>query len=311
MEIRPFGKTRASFPILGFGGQRIVDEHGCGEADAIEILNTAIDRGIRYFDTAWIYSRGQAETRLGKVARHRRKEMWIATKTLQTTKNGARRQLEESLDRLQTDYVDEWRLHNIFDYPRLDAFTGKDGALEAAIEARHEGRVRFISISGHTDPEILVEALNRYPFDSAMIPVSALDHFKLSFVDNFLPIANEKGIASIGMKALALGSLSHEVRRALQYCFSLPLSMVIIGMESLNQLEQNLAIAESYVPMAETEEQKFFEDIKSLVRPDILPWKSNDEDNPTRWTRRGEIFTPTHRQKGLLRTFLRQFMGGG
>jgi aryl-alcohol dehydrogenase-like predicted oxidoreductase len=226
MEIRPFGKTEASFPILGFGGQRIVDEHGCGEADAIEILNTAIDRGIRYFDTAWIYSRGQAETRLGKVARHRRSEMWIATKTLETTKNGARQQLQESLDRLQTNYVDEWRLHNIFDYPRLDAFTCKDGALEAAIEARHEGRVRFISISGHTDPEILVEALNRYPFDSAMIPVSALDHFKLSFVDEFLPIAIERGIASIGMKALALGRLSHEVRRALQYCFSLPLSMV-------------------------------------------------------------------------------------
>jgi aryl-alcohol dehydrogenase-like predicted oxidoreductase len=287
-----------------------VDEHGCGEADAIEILNTAIDRGIRYFDTAWIYSRGQAETRLGKVARHRRSEMWIATNNLETTQNGARQQLQESLDRLQTNYVDEWRLHNIFDYPRLDAFTCKDGALEAAIEARHEGRVRFISISGHTDPEILVEALNRYPFDSAMIPVSALDHFKLSFVDEFLPIAIERGIASIGMKALALGRLSHEVRRALQYCFSLPLSMVVIGMESLNQLEQNLAIAESYVPMAKTEEQKFFEDIKSLVRPDLLPWKSNDEDNPTRWTRRGEIFTPTHRKEGLLRTFLRQFMGG-
>jgi predicted aldo/keto reductase-like oxidoreductase len=310
MEIRPFGKTGASFPILGFRGQRIVDEHGCGEADAIEILNTAIDRGIRYFDTAWIYSRGQAETRLGKVARHRRSEMWIATKTLETTKNGARRQLQESLDRLQTNYVDEWRLHNIFDYPRLDAFTGKDGALKAAIEARHEGRVRFISISGHTDPEILVEALNRYPYDSAMIPVSVLDHFKLSFVDEFLPIANEKGIASIGMKALALGRLSHAVPRALQYCFSLPLSIVVIGMESLTQLEQNLAIAESYVPMAETEKQKFFEDIKSLVRPDMLPWKSNDEDNPTRWTQRGEIFTPTHRQEGLLRTFLRQFMGG-
>ena len=136
MESRPFGKTGESFSILGFGAQRIVDQHGCEEADAIEIINTAIDRGIRYFDMAWIYSRGQAETRPGKVARHRRSEMWIATKTLGTSKKGARWQLEESLNRLHTDYVDEWRLHNIFDYPRLDAFTGKDGALQAAIDAR-------------------------------------------------------------------------------------------------------------------------------------------------------------------------------
>ena len=92
--------------------------------------------------------------------------------------------------------------------------------------------------------------MNRYPFDSALIPVSALDRFKLSFVDEFLPIANQKQVATIGMKALALGGLSHDVQRALQYCFSLPLSMVVIGMESMAQLEQNLDIAESHVPMA-------------------------------------------------------------
>ena len=310
METRPFGKTGESFPLLGFGGQRIVDEHGCSQAEAIEIVNTTIDRGIRYFDTAWIYSQGQAEIRLGQVARHRREEMWIATKTLETAKNNARRQLEESLNRLQTDYVDEWRLHNIFDQPRLDAFTGNDGSLQAAIEARREGLVRFISISGHTDPQILVEAIHRYPFDSALIPVSALDHFKHSFVDEFLPMANQQGIGTIGMKALALGTLGHDVQRALRYCFSLPLSMVVIGMESLTQLEQNLVIAESHVPMDEAEMRAFLENVKSLVRPDRLPWKSNDEDNPTRWARRGEVFAPSHRQKGILNTFLRQFVRG-
>ncbi len=310
METRPFGKTGASFPILGFGGQRIVDEHSCTEAEAIKIVNTAIDRGIRYFDTAWVYSQGQAETRLGKVAGHRRSEMWIATKTLETTQDGARRQLEESLNRLQTDYVDEWRLHNIFDYPRLDAFTGKKSALEAAIKARSEGLVRFISISGHTDPQILVEALNRFPFDSALIPVSALDEFKLSFVDEFIPDASQKKVATIGMKTLALGKLSHEVQRALRYCFSLPLSMVVIGMESVAQLEQNLAIAESHVPMDEAEKQIFFKAIKSLVRPEMLPWKSNDEDNPTRWAQRGEVFAAPIEKEGIFKTFLKQFKGG-
>ena len=287
METRSFGKTGESFPILSFGGQRIVDEHNCTEEEAIEIVNTAIDRGIRYFDVAWIYSKGQAETRMGKVVKHRRSEMWIATKTWDATRDGARRQLEESLKRLQTDHVNEWRLHNVWDYARLDAFTGKAGALEAAIQARDEGLVRHISISGHTDPQVLVEALNRFPFDSALIALSALDHFMLSFAEEFLPVANAKGIATIAMKVLGLGSLTHEVERSLRYAFSLPVSTVIVGMETMAQLEQNLAIAESFTPMTDAERLAFFQDIISLVRPDKIPWKATDWENPTEWVSRG------------------------
>ena len=287
METRPFGKTGEAFPILSFGGQRIVDGHGCTEKEAVEILNTAINRGIRYFDTAWVYSDGQAETRLGNVVKHRRAEMWIATKTNDTDRDGARRQLETSLSRLQTDYVDEWRLHNLCDYERLDAFTGKGGALESAIKAKEEGVVRYISISGHTDPQILIEALNRFPFDSALIAVSALDHFILSFAEEFLSIANARGVATIGMKVLGLGSLTHDVERSLRYAFSLPVSTVIVGMETMAQLEQNLAIAESFTPLTDEERLSFFKDIMSLVRPEKIPWKAADWDNPTEWATRG------------------------
>lgn len=287
METRPFGSTGESFPILSFGGQRIVDGHNCTEEEAIEIVNTAIDRGIRYYDTAWIYSDGQAETRLGKVVKHRRDEMWIATKTWDTTRDGARKQLETSLTRLQTDYVNEWRLHNVWDFDRLDAFTGKGGALEAAIQARDEGLVRHISISCHTDPQILIEALNRFPFDSTLIAVSALDHFIFSFAEEFLPVANAKGVATIGMKVLGLGSLTHEVERSLRYAFGLPLSTVIVGMESMDQLEQNLAIAESFTPLTDEERLAFFKDIISYVRPEKLRWKAKDWGEPTEWITRG------------------------
>jgi aryl-alcohol dehydrogenase-like predicted oxidoreductase len=286
METRPFGRTGQSFPILSFGGQRIVDDHHCNEDQAIEIVNTAIDRGIRYFDTAWIYSNGQAETRLGLVAKHRRNEMWIATKTWDTTRDGARRQLEASLKRLQTDHVDEWRMHNVWDYARLDAFTGKHGALEAAIQACDEGLVRNISISCHTDPQILVEALHRFPFASALIAASALDHFILSFVEEFLPVARASGVATIGMKIMGLGSLTHDPERALRYALGLPLSTVIVGMESMAQLEQNLAVAESFTPMTDAERLAFFRDIMPLVRPDKLPWKATDWDKPTEWVPR-------------------------
>lgn len=283
---RPFGKTGMSFPILSFGGQRIVDEHHCTEEEAIEIVNTAIDRGIRYFDTAWVYSRGQAETRLGKVVKHRRDEMWIATKTWDTTRDGARRQLEKSLTRLQTDHVNEWRLHNVWDYARLDAFTGKGGALEAAIQARDEGLVQHISISCHTDPQILVEALNRFPFDSALVALSALDHFILSFAEEFLPLANARGVATIAMKVLGFGSLTHDAERALRYALSLPVSTVIVGMETMEQLEKNLAVAESFSPMSDEERLTFFHDIMPLVRPDQMRWKATDWDNPTEWVPR-------------------------
>ena len=283
METRQFGRTGEKFPILSFGGQRIVDEHQCTEEEAIDIVNTAIDRGIRYFDTAWMYSEGQAETRLGKVVKHRRSEMWLATKTWDSTKDGARQQLETSLKRLQTDYVDEWRLHNVWDYARLDEFTGKGGALEAAIQAREEGLVRYLSISGHTDPQILIEALNRFPFDSALVAVSALDHFVLSFAEEFLHVAKAREMATIGKKVLGLGSLTHEVDRSLRYAFGLPVSTVIVGMETMEQLEQNLAIAESFKPLTDEERLAFFKDIIPLVQPEKLRWKTTDFQNPKEW----------------------------
>ena len=286
MQTRQFGKTGESFPILSFGGQRIVDGHGCTEEEAVRIVNTAIDRGIRYFDAAWVYSAGQAEQRLGKVAKHRRKEMWIATKTTDRTRDGALRQLETSLERLQTDHIDEWRMHDIFDYAQLDLITGKGGAVEAALKARQDGRVRHISISCHTDPQILVEAIKRFPFDSTLIAVSALDHFILSFAEEWLPVANAKGVATTGMKVLGLGALKHEVERSLRYAFSLPLSTVIVGMETMAQLEQNLAIAESYTPMTDAERLAFFREIMPLVRPDKMPWKANDWNNPTQFVAR-------------------------
>jgi predicted aldo/keto reductase-like oxidoreductase len=195
--------------------------------------------------------------------------------------------LETSLTRLQTDYLNEWRLHNVFDYTRLDEFTGKGGALEAAIQAREEGLIKYISISCHTDPLILVEALNRFPFDTALISVSALDHFMLSFAEEFLPIANAKGIATIGMKVLGFGSLTQEVERSLRYAFGLPLSTVIVGMETMAQLEQNLEIAEGFTPLTDEERLEFFKDIIGLVEPKNLKWKSNDWNTPTGWIPRG------------------------
>ena len=267
MPQRAFGKTGEKFGILSFGGQRIVDSHGCTEADAVWIVNTAIDRGIRYFDTAWVYSAGQSEQRIGLVARHRRNEMWIATKVRVRDRDGARLQLEESLRRLQTDHVDEWRFHNVPSLAELDLITGPGGALETAVRAREQGYVRHISISGHTNPQVQLEALNRFPFDSVLCALSVLDHFVASFGEEFLPVANARGVATIGMKVLGLGQLGHIYERALRYSFGLPVSTVIVGMESMEQLERNLAVAERFEPLSDLERLDLFREILPMVTP--------------------------------------------
>ena len=286
MEARQFGKTGEKFSILSFGAQRIVDGHQCSEAEAIRMVNYALDHGIRYFDTAWVYSEGQSEVRVGKVAKHRRHEMWIATKTRGRTRAEALVQLEESLTRLQTDHVDEWRMHNIWSMEELDKLTASGGALEAAVRAREQGKIRYISMSGHRNPQVQVEALRRFPFDSMLVALSALDHFILSFAEEFLPVANAKGIAVIGMKAMGLAKLGPYYERALRYSLALPVSTTIVGMESMDQLKRNLAVAEDFTPLSDEEKLEFFKEIIPLATPQVMKWKAQDFENPVAWEKR-------------------------
>jgi uncharacterized protein len=286
METRVFGKTGERFSILSFGAQRIVDAHQCSEAEAVRMVNYALDHGIRYFDTAWVYSDGQSETRVGKVAGHRRGEMWIATKVRARSKEGALAQLEESLRRLQTDHVDEWRMHNIATLDELETILAPDGAVAAAVQAREQGKVRYISMSGHRNPQVQVEALRRFPFDSMLVALSALDHFMMSFAEEFLPVAHQHGIGVIGMKALALAKLGPFYERALRYSMALPVSTTIVGMESMDQLKRNLAVAEDFTPLSDEEKLAFYKDIIHLATPEVVRWKTPDYFNPVEWDKR-------------------------
>lgn len=286
MEQRDFGSTGERVPILGFGAQRIVDSHGCTEEEAVRIVNRAIDRGVCYFDTAWVYSEGQSERRVGKVAAQRRKEMWIATKVWSRNRDEARGQLEESLQRLQTDYVDELRVHHVRSMEELDRITAPGGALEAAVQARDEGLVRYISISGHTNPRVQLEALQRYPFDSVLCATSVLDHFVLSFVEEFLAVANARGVAVIGMKIMGLGALAHMYDRALRYALSLPICTAVVGMETMEQLEMNMAVAETFRPLTDTERLDLFKEVLPMVTPETAPWKAEAWNAPSQWAMR-------------------------
>ena len=288
MQTRPFGQTGEEFPILSLGCQRIVDDHDCSEEQAVAILNRAIDGGIRYFDTAWIYSEGQSEERVGLVAKHRRDEMWIATKVWDRTRDGGMRQLEDSLNRLQTDHVNEWRIHNVKSFDDLDSAFAKGGVIEALVEAKEQGMVKHLSISGHTNPQVQVEALRRFGFDSTLVATSALDHFVYSFAEEFLPVAQKKGIATIAMKVFAFGKLAHVAPDALRYALGLPVSTAIVGCSTMEQLEADLEVAENFVPLSGAERLELFRKILPLVEPGNLPWKADNWGQPTGWAARKE-----------------------
>jgi len=268
MQTRVFGRSGIRLPVLGLGCQRLVDTHGCREDQALAILHAALDSGIRYFDTAWVYSLGQSERRLGLVARHRRTEMWIATKALDRTRDGALRQLEQSLGRLQTDHVDEWRLHHVAGMAELDRCCAPGGALRALVEARDQGLARHLGISGHTDPRVQVEALRRFPFDSILFSASPADPFHDDFVGGLLPAAAATGAAAVAMRVLAGGQLGRFSDQAIRYGLTLPVSIVLVGCMTLAQLEQDLRLAKAHEPFASPERQAFLARVRALpVRP--------------------------------------------
>ncbi|MBO8164021.1 MAG: aldo/keto reductase [Brevibacillus sp.] len=276
MQTRSFGRDPHQVSLLGFGAQRIVDEHDCTEEQAIEIIRKAVEWGINYFDTAPSYSDGQSETRVGLGLEGLRDKVWIATKTGGRTRDLAWRDLEGSLKRLRTEYIDEWRIHNVMQPHDLEAIFAKGGALEALLEAREQGLVRKLSISGHTDPRLLAEAIRRFPFDSALVALSALDHFIYSFAHDFVPLAVQKDVAVIGMKVMALGKLAPWYEQALRYTWSLPVSTAILGISTMNELEADVKAAERFQPMDEIERLAFFQEIMPLVRPDVLRWKARE-----------------------------------
>ncbi|WP_139491951.1 aldo/keto reductase [Brevibacillus dissolubilis] len=276
MQLRQFGRHNEQVSLLGFGAQRIVDEHDCTEEEAIQIIRRAVELGVNYFDTAPSYSDGQSEQRVGLGLVGLRDRVSIATKTGQRTRDEALRELESSLTRLQTDYVDEWRCHNVMQPKDLEAIFAPGGVLEAMIQAKEQGLVKKISISGHTDPRLLAEAIRRYPFDSALVALSALDHFIYSFAHDFVPLAVEQGVAVIGMKVMALGKLAPWYEQALRYTWSLPVSTAILGVSKMEELEKDVAAAVAFTPMTEIERLAFFQEIMPLANADVLRWKAGE-----------------------------------
>jgi aryl-alcohol dehydrogenase-like predicted oxidoreductase len=276
MPTRNLGKTGYKVGIFSLGGQAALEKAN-NEATAVPIIEKALDLGVNYIDTSSIYGGPDrwSEQYVGKVMKHRRGDAFLATKTKERTRDGSMRMIETSLKLLQTDHVDLWQLHDIGTMTDINEIFSKGGAMEALLQARDQKIVRYLGITGHYRPDALIEAIHRFPFDTILMAVNAADPHHFSFSEQLLPLAVEKRMGIIGMKVPARGRIlsswtpppieqqkhswegmvlaptpgTLDMRQAMYYSLSLPVSTVIIGCDSIAQLEQNVQLAREFTPL--------------------------------------------------------------
>jgi len=251
------GRTGAIVLPVSLGGEGILRTTG-HSSEAVPVILEALRLGVRYCDTAPAYQQSQdyygaAFREAGPEARAR---IFLASKTHQRTRDGSLRLLEDSLRRIGTDYLDLWQLHDLREMEELDEIFGKRGALEAVNAAKADGRVRFAGITGHHDPEVLVEAMRRYPFDSVLCAINPADPLRLPFLQTVVPFARQLGIGVVGMKVLGAGRIVAEGTASAQELIRYGAShadTVIIGCSSAAEVRANFEVAHNFQPMTARE----------------------------------------------------------
>lgn len=274
MPERILGKTGVKLPIFGLGGagQTPLSKNG-QEKESVEIIEAALQLGIRYFDTAAEY--GPSEDYLGKVLPPQRSRVFLASKTHARDRDGAWRHLERSLSRLKTDYLDLWQLHHVSYKSEIEEIFGKNGAIKAVEEAKQQKLIRFAGITGHHEPDIIVEGLRRYPFDATLICINAADmHHPRPFIPVAMPVAREKNVGVIAMKVPAYGRLFKNgvldgMHQAMGYSLSVPgVHCCVVAAETVEQLESNVKVARAYKPLSESE-------MAAIAQRTAIAWKDN------------------------------------
>jgi hypothetical protein len=278
MPTRNLGRTGWRVAVFSLGGQAALEIKNNDEV-AVPIITKALDLGVNYIDTSSIYGGPErwSERYVGQVMKTRRAEAFLASKTKERTREASLRRLDESLKLLQTDHLDLWQLHDVGTMGEVNEIFGPGGAIEALTEARDQKMVRFLGLTGHFRPEPLMESLRRFPFDCILMALSAADPHHFSFQEQLLPMAVEKQMGIIGMKVPGRGRLlsswtpppveeqkhswegvviatkpgTLHMREALYYTLSHPVSTVIIGCDSVAQVEENVQLAREFTPLSE------------------------------------------------------------
>lgn len=268
---RPLGRTGEEVTIFGLGGEGVLRTHGRMK-EAVPVVHRALDLGVSYFDSAPAYA-GCLDY-LGEALGDRRQNVFVASKTHDRTRDGSLRLLDETLQRLRTDYLDLWQLHDLRTRADLDHIFAPDGALQALLQAQSEGQVRFLGITGHHDPAILLEAVRRFEFDTVLVALNPADRQRLSFIETVLPEAAGREMGIIAMKVYAQGALigpgGITPDEALGYALNLEgVSTAVIGCSTPGEVEENARIACGFA---------------SLGDPTMRELETRTRGNPARFT---------------------------
>jgi len=269
---RPLGRTGEKVSILCLGGWHI----GAIEEDlAIRLMHEAIDAGLTFFDNAWDYHDGGSELVMGKALATggRRDKVFLMTKNCARDRKGSMKHLEDSLRRLQTDRIDLWQFHEI-NYDNDPEWIFERGAMAAAIEARKQGKVRYIGFTGHKHPDIHLKMIGQpFEWDTVQMPINIMDAQYRSFQNEVLPECNRRGIGAIGMKALGggfpkanmLDGTGLTAQDCRQFALSQPISTLVCGIATEEDLRQDLAIARDFKPLSGEEQEALLRKTKTVA----------------------------------------------
>ena len=260
---RTLGKTGVKVSIIGIGGHTLATAKD--EGTSLRIVHEAMDAGVNFMDNAACYHDGRSEEVMGKaLAGGRRDKVFLQTKmcTHGKTKEVGMRSLEDSLRRLQTDHLDLWMIHQLDSMEQVDAAFAKGGSVEALVEARQQGKVRHVGFTGHVSAAIHLAMLKHdFPFDVVLMPINAFEVNRAGFRKEVLPEVNRRGLGALGIKSL--GGNGKVVRdgkitaeKALHFALSQPITVQIVGMNSVEQLRENLDIVRRFKPMSQAEQEK-------------------------------------------------------
>lgn len=265
---RKLGNTGVEVSILGLGGEGILRTHD-EEDRAIPLIRRALNLGITYFESARAYS--GSESYYGLALQERRREIFLASKSHERTGKGALKHLEDTLKNMKTDFLDLWMIHDVRSSSDIEQIFGPRGAIKAFEAAQRNRLVRFIGISGHRNPTILSRALDLFPFDVVLMPVNPAEPHYWSFLEEVLPKALGKKMGVLGMKTFSRGvSLkifgNESADQLLRFALTQPISAAVVGCETLDQLEMNVRVAQSFQPMDETEQKVLLNRVKLYAR---------------------------------------------
>lgn len=255
---RTLGKTGVKVSLLGLGGYHIGNP---SEAEGIKIIRTALDHGVNFLDNCWDYHDGESEIRMGKALLDGyRDKAFLMTKIDGRDRKSAMRQIDESLKRLRTDCIDLVQIHEVIRSSDPQAVFASGGAIEALVEARKAGKLRFIGFTGHKSPLYHLQMLNaaslhKFHFDTVQLPLNLMDYHFDSFEKSVLPVLIKQDIGVIGMKPLGGGIIlrnpAFKAVHCLQYAMSLPVSVTVTGCDNMDILNQALGTARGFKPLSQ------------------------------------------------------------